>query len=44
MVAEDERRGAGAALAPIDGLLPPVEPEWALTNWQSYCVRLPEGS
>jgi dTDP-4-amino-4,6-dideoxygalactose transaminase len=20
----------------------PVEPEWARTNWQSYCVRLPE--
>jgi dTDP-4-amino-4,6-dideoxygalactose transaminase len=21
---------------------PPVEPEWARSNWQSYCVRLPE--
>lgn len=21
----------------------PVEPEWARSNWQSYCVRLPEG-
>lgn len=30
-------------LAAIPGLLPPVEPNWARTNWQSYCVRLPEG-
>lgn len=22
------------------GLRPPVEPEWAHSNWQSYCVRL----
>jgi perosamine synthetase len=22
---------------------PPREPEWARTNWQSYCVRLPGG-
>lgn len=21
----------------------PYEPEWARTNWQSYCVRLPDG-
>ena len=21
----------------------PSEPEWARTNWQSYCVRLPMG-
>jgi perosamine synthetase len=27
--------------APEIGL--PVEPEWARSNWQSYCVRLPEG-
>jgi dTDP-4-amino-4,6-dideoxygalactose transaminase len=20
----------------------PVEPDWALSNWQSYCVRLPD--
>jgi perosamine synthetase len=25
----------------IAGLGLPVEPEWARTNWQSYCVRLP---
>ena len=31
-------------LAGIAGLGIPVEPEWARTNWQSYCVRLPPGS
>lgn len=29
-----------AALAPIDGVHPPHEPEWARSNWQSYPVRL----
>jgi dTDP-4-amino-4,6-dideoxygalactose transaminase len=29
-------------LAGIPGLVLPTEPEWARTNWQSYCVRLPE--
>jgi len=28
-------------LAGIRGLEAPSEPEWARTNWQSYCVRLP---
>ncbi|WP_291374922.1 DegT/DnrJ/EryC1/StrS aminotransferase family protein [Devosia sp.] len=23
---------------------PPVEPDWARSNWQSYCVTLPEGA
>ena len=27
----------------IPGLSLPVEPEWARSNWQSYCVRPPEG-
>lgn len=41
------RRRAHAAryaelLADIDGLDLPVEPEWAQSNWQSYCVKLPE--
>jgi dTDP-4-amino-4,6-dideoxygalactose transaminase len=27
-------------LADIDGVLPPREPAWARSNWQSYCVRL----
>ena len=29
-------------LAGIDGLGLPAEPAWARTNWQSYCVRLPD--
>jgi perosamine synthetase len=29
-------------LADIPGLRLPAEPEWARSNWQSYCVRLPE--
>lgn len=28
-------------LARIDGLHPPLEPSWARSNWQSYCVTLP---
>ncbi|AWM85716.1 DegT/DnrJ/EryC1/StrS aminotransferase family protein [Microvirga sp. 17 mud 1-3] len=31
-------------LADIPGVRAPSEPEWAKTNWQSYCVRLPEGA
>jgi dTDP-4-amino-4,6-dideoxygalactose transaminase len=31
-----------ALLQDTDQLRPPVEPEWARTNWQSYCIRLPE--
>jgi dTDP-4-amino-4,6-dideoxygalactose transaminase len=30
-------------LADIPDLLLPHEPEWARSNWQSYCVRLPAG-
>ncbi len=30
-------------LGDVSGLGLPVEPEWARSNWQSYCVRLPEG-
>jgi perosamine synthetase len=29
-------------LGNIDGLLLPREPKWARSNWQSYCVRLPD--
>jgi perosamine synthetase len=25
------------------GVKPPSEPDWARSNWQSYCVRLPRG-
>jgi perosamine synthetase len=31
-------------LSSVPGLGLPVEPEWARTNWQSFCVRLPEGA
>jgi len=31
----------GELLGDIEGLGLPVEPEWARSNWQSYCVRLP---
>ena len=30
-------------LADVPGLQVPKEPAWARSNWQSYCVRLPEG-
>jgi perosamine synthetase len=30
-------------LAGIPDLGLPAEPEWARSNWQSYCVRLPQG-
>jgi dTDP-4-amino-4,6-dideoxygalactose transaminase len=29
-------------LGNIEGLRLPVEPSWARSNWQSYCVRLPD--
>jgi dTDP-4-amino-4,6-dideoxygalactose transaminase len=29
-------------LADIPGLGLPAEPQWARSNWQSYCVRLPQ--
>jgi dTDP-4-amino-4,6-dideoxygalactose transaminase len=32
----------GELLADIPGVRPPLEPEWARSNWQSYCVRLPD--
>ncbi|HEV8345274.1 MAG TPA: DegT/DnrJ/EryC1/StrS family aminotransferase [Vicinamibacterales bacterium] len=42
-----ERRRSLAAryadvLSDIPGLRLPQEPAWARTNWQSYCVRLPD--
>ena len=30
-------------LGGIPALQLPVEPEWARSNWQSFCVRLPQG-
>jgi len=29
-------------LANVPGVVPPLEPAFARSNWQSYCVRLPE--
>jgi perosamine synthetase len=29
-------------LGNLEGLTLPHEPEWARSNWQSYCVRLPD--
>ena len=29
-------------LAELPGFTPPAEPSWARTNWQSYCVKLPD--
>lgn len=31
-------------LADVPGLVLPTEPDWARTNWQSYCVRLPRNT
>ena len=31
-------------LARVPDLILPVEPEWARSNWQSFCVRLPAGA
>lgn len=32
----------GELLADVPGLKLPTEPAWTRSNWQSYCVRLPE--
>lgn len=32
----------GELLGNLEGLILPYEPEWARSNWQSYCVRLPD--
>jgi len=36
--------GYRAILGNVPGLELPYEPSWARSNWQSYCVRLPEKS
>ena len=45
MVALRRRRAARyrSLLGDIPGLGLPLEPNWALSNWQSYCVALPAG-
>ena len=45
-IVEQRRRLAARyldVLRDLDGLGLPVEPAWARTNWQSFCVRLPVG-
>ncbi len=39
-VRREQARHYHAAIEDIDGVVAPVEPEWARSNWQSYCVRL----
>jgi nucleotide sugar dehydrogenase len=44
---EERRRLAGRyreMLSDITGLGLPLEPSWARSNWQSFCVRLPQGA
>jgi dTDP-4-amino-4,6-dideoxygalactose transaminase len=45
LIAQRRRLAARYAdlAADIPGLKTPVEPPWARSNWQSYCVRLPHG-
>lgn len=31
-------------LSDVPGVVLPTEPDWARTNWQSFCVRLPRGT
>jgi dTDP-4-amino-4,6-dideoxygalactose transaminase len=31
-------------LSDVEGVVVPVEPAWARTNWQSYCIGLPRGA
>jgi perosamine synthetase len=42
----DRRRALAARydrlLRAVPGLVPPRDPPWARSNWQSYCVRLPD--
>ncbi len=33
-----------SAFSEADGVVPPVEPAWARTNYQSYIVRIPDGA
>lgn len=44
----EERRATAAQyaarLAGVPGVTAPVEPAWARTNWQSYCIELSDGA
>jgi dTDP-4-amino-4,6-dideoxygalactose transaminase len=46
IVTERRRLAAayGAKLKHIPGIGLPGEPDWARSNWQSYCVKLPAGT
>jgi len=46
-IVEERRRLAceySSRLSRVEALAPPIEPVWARTNWQSYCVQLPASS
>lgn len=45
-IVAERRRLAGLYAAALAGsaVAPPAEPDWARSNWQSYCVRLPPGA
>ena len=45
LVARRRRLAANYAelLRTVPGVRPPYEPSWARSNWQSYCIRLPDG-
>lgn len=36
--------GYSREIASVVGMQPPSEPTWARSNWQSYCVKLPDES
>jgi perosamine synthetase len=46
-IVEERRQIAreyAAQLRHVEGVKTPAEPEWARSNWQSYCVELPDGT
>ncbi len=42
-ILERRREIAARYTASLSGVTPPHQPAWARSNWQSYCVRLPQG-
>lgn len=36
-------RSYSELLSSITDVKPPEQPEWSKSNWQSYCIRLPQG-
>lgn len=43
-ILERRRELAARYAAKLKGVTHPHQPAWARSNWQSYCVRLPEGT